>query len=151
MTGSGLARGTAARPTRVLDPAAVRRRPRRGHPLRPARSRHVAPRSAHRRVGGVKRAGWELRSFVTASAAIAVAFVLALAYLACSTGVASVGYQAQRLAAQGDELRRQNELLQLELARLDSPARIEAAAQRLGLVRVPYVPVVTADPVAAHP
>ncbi len=111
-----------------------------------ARSRTVA---RHAR-SAVRATTWELRSFVSAAAAIAVAFVLALAYLGGSTGVASVGYEAQRLASQRDELRRQNTLLELELARLDSPARIEAEAKRLGLVRVAYIPVVPADPLAAH-
>lgn len=106
----------------------------------PRRSRRVRRASAE----------WELRSFVGASATIAVAFVLALAYLAGSTGVASVGYEAQRLQAQRDELRRQNTLLELELARLDSPARIEAEAKRLGLVRIAFVPVVPAVPLTAR-
>ncbi len=120
-----------------------------------------ADRGAHRRgraPGARERLGrerarnesCELRSCVGASAAIAVAFVLALAYLAGSTGVASVGYEAQRLQGQRDELRRQNALLELELARLDAPARIEAEARRLGLVRVAYIPVVPADPLAAR-
>lgn len=109
----------------------------------------VRPRARHTR-SARRGATWELRSFVGASAAIAVAFVLALAYLAGSTGVASVGYEAQRLQGQRDELRRQNSLLELELARLDAPARIEAEARRLGLVRVAYIPVVPADPLAAR-
>lgn len=92
----------------------------------------------------------EMRSFLGASAAIAVAFVLALAYLGGSTGVASTGYEAQRLQAQRDELRRQNALLDLELARLDSPGRIEAEAARLGLVRVHFIPVVPAAPLTAR-
>ena len=93
---------------------------------------------------------WELRSFAAASAAIAVAFVLALAYLAGSTGVATGGYEAQRLQAERDELRRQNALLELEVAKLDAPARIELAARSLGLVRLAYVPVVPAVPLAAR-
>jgi cell division protein FtsL len=109
----------------------------------------VRPRARHARAA-VRATSFELRSFVGASAAIAVAFVLALAYLAGSTGVASVGYEAQRLQSQRDELRRQNSLLELELARLDSPARIEAQAQRLGLVRLAYIPVVPADPLTAR-
>jgi hypothetical protein len=48
-----------------------------------------------------------------------------------------------------DELRRQNALLEVESARLDSPARIEAEARRLGLVRAAAVPVVQAEPIAA--
>lgn len=91
-----------------------------------------------------------MRSFLGASMAIAAAFVLALAYLASSTGVATAGYEAQRLQATRDELRRQNTLLELELARLDAPARIEAEAKRLGLVRVAFIPVVQAEPVTAR-
>jgi hypothetical protein len=94
--------------------------------------------------------GAELRSFVGASAAIAIAFVLALAYLAGSTGVASAGYEAQRLQAERDELRRQNALLELDLAKLDSPARIESEAKRLGLVRVAFIPVVPATALTAR-
>ena len=113
-----------------------------GHTRARAPKRH--PRAAMRSVT------WELRSFIGASAAIAVAFVLALAYLAGSTGVASAGYEAQRLQAERDELRRQNTLLELELAKLDSPARIETEAKRLGLVRVAFIPVVPATTLTAR-
>jgi hypothetical protein len=82
--------------------------------------------------------------------AIVLGFVLALAYLGSSTGVATVGYEAQRLQAERDELRRQNALLDVRLATLASPARIEADARRLGLVRVSFVPVLQADPLAAR-
>lgn len=112
------------------------------------RARASTPRA--RRVSPRARSGWELRSFLGASAAIAVAFVLALTYLAGSTGVASAGYEAQRLASLRDELRRQNALLELELARLDAPGRIEVEAKRLGLVRLAFVPTVAADPLAAR-
>jgi hypothetical protein len=111
----------------------------------PARRTH-RPRSAVRRA----EAAWETRSFGAASAAILAAFVLALVYLGSSTGVATAGYEAQRLEQQRDELRRQSALLDVELASLASPARIELAAQRLGLVHLSYVPVVPADPIAAH-
>lgn len=115
--------------------------------------RHAGPRRSHRPTRSAVRrsnATWEIRSFGAASAAILVAFVLALVYLGSSTGVASLGYEAQRLQAQRDELRRQNALLDVELATLASPARIEAAAERLGLVRLAFVPVVPADPLAAR-
>ncbi|MEK7860927.1 MAG: hypothetical protein AAB284_06205, partial [Chloroflexota bacterium] len=97
-----------------------------------------------------ERGSWELRSFLGASAAIAIACVLALAYLASSTGVATAGYEAERLQATRDELRRQNTLFELELARLDAPARVEAEARRLGLVRVSFIPVVQAEPLTAR-
>ena len=109
-------------------------------------------RRTHRPRAAVRRAdtAWETRSFGAASAAILAAFVLALVYLGSSTGVAAAGYEAQTLEQQRDELRRQSALLDVELASLASPARIEVAAQRLGLVRLDYVPVVPADPIAAH-
>lgn len=106
------------------------------------RSRHARRRSQDQ--------AWELRSFVGASAAIAAGFVLALAYLAGSTGLTTVGIHAERLQAERDEMRRQNALLELELAKLGSPARIEAEAKRLGLVRVSFIPVVPADPLTAR-
>lgn len=118
----------------------------------PAARRHGAyrrPAARHARAAQ-RTATWEIRSFFGAAAAIAVAFVLALTYLAGSTGVATAGYEAQRLQATRDELRRQNALLELEVAKLDSPARIEAEAKRLGLVRVPFIPVVQAAPLSAR-
>ncbi len=83
------------------------------------------------------------------SALIVVGFLLVLLYLAQATAVSATGYEVQRLAAQRDELRRQNALLEIESARLDSPARIEAAAQRLGLVRAATIRVVAAEAIAA--
>lgn len=127
--------------------AALPRRSMRGPVRRHATAR---PRSRPHGRAAVRGASSELRSFLGASAAIALAFVLALAYLAGSTGVASAGYEAQRLQATRDELQRQNTLLELELARLDAPARIEAEARRLGLVRVAFIPVVQAEPLAAR-
>jgi len=126
---------------------AAPRRHVRVHTARPSRRPRHSPARHARRTHVVT---WELRSFAAASAAIAVAFVLALAYLAGSTGVATGGYEAQRLQAERDELRRQNALLELEVAKLDAPARIELAARSLGLVRLAYVPVVPAVPLAAR-
>jgi len=92
----------------------------------------------------------EVRVFVGVSAAICLLFVLALLYLAQTTAVASRGYEEQRLARSLAELRRQNALLEVENERLDSPARIEAEAKRIGLIRLARVPIVQAEPVAAH-
>ena len=111
---------------------------------------HVRVPARRRTPSAVRASTWETRSFLGAAAAIAVAFALALAYLAGTTGVASVGYEAQRLQATRDELHRQNVLLEIELARLDSPARIEAEARRLGLIRVAFIPVISADPLTAR-
>jgi cell division protein FtsL len=118
------------------------------HPMRvPATRRAPAARRGSR---AVRASTWETRSFLGAAAAICVAFAFALAYLAGTTGVASVGYEAQRLQATRDELHRQNALLELELARLDSPARIETEAKRLGLIRVSFIPVIPSDALTAR-
>jgi len=90
-----------------------------------------------------------MRTFVAVSAAIAFVFVLAMLYLAQTTTVSTRGYEAQRLEQVRDEIRRQNALLEVENARLDSPARIEAEAQKAGLVRVATIPVVQLEPIAA--
>jgi hypothetical protein len=113
---------------------------------RPAR----AHRAAVRRVDA-RAASWEVRSFLLVSGAIAAAFFLVLLYLSIATTVSAAGYEAQRLAAVRDELRRQNALLEIESARLDSPARIEADAQRIGLVRAATIHVVPAEAIAAKP
>jgi hypothetical protein len=117
------------------------------------RARQRPLRFAHRPAAARPRvsASWEVRSFVIASAAIVGAFVLVLLYLAQATAVSASGYEAQRLAAQRDELRRQNALLSIESARLESPARIEADAAKLGLVRAATIHVVAAEAVAAKP
>jgi hypothetical protein len=107
---------------------------------RPA-SRHAATRA--------RTTSWEIRSFLLASGVIVSCFLLVLLYLAQATAVSAAGYEAQRLAAQRDELRRQNALLTIESARLDSPARVETEAQRLGLVRAATIHVVTTEAAAA--
>jgi cell division protein FtsL len=120
----------------------------RAAPMRRAvqpRPRHTA-RASRRAVSGTT---WEMHTFVTVSAAIAFVFVLAMLYLAQTTTVSTRGYEAQRLAQVRDEIRRQNALLEVENARLDSPARIEAEAQKAGLVRVVTIPVVQLEPIAA--
>jgi hypothetical protein len=97
----------------------------------------------------VRTSSWEIRSFLLASGVIVSCFLLALLYLAQATAVSAAGYEAQRLAAQRDELRRQNALLVIESAGLDSPARVESEAQRLGLVRAARIGVVVQETVAA--
>jgi hypothetical protein len=114
-------------------------------PHRQAVPHHRAARHATRSRG----ASWEIRSFLLASGVIVACFLLVLLYLAQATAVSAASYEAQRLAAQRDELRRQNALLVIESARLDSPARVEAEAQRLGLVRAATIRVVPAEAVAA--
>ena len=111
-------------------------RPRRGQAV--ARRRHTSGTT------------WEVRTFVVVSAAICAVFLLVVLYLSQATAVATRGYETQRLESVRDELRRQNALLEVESARLDSPARIEAEARRLGLVRAAAVPVVQAEPIAAR-
>jgi hypothetical protein len=115
-------------------------------PHRQAVPHHRASRQAATRVRG---ASWEIRSFLLVSGVIVSCFLLVLLYLAQATAVSAAGYEAQRLAAQRDELRRQNALLVIESARLDSPARVETEAQRLGLVRAATIGVVVPEAVAA--
>ena len=112
-------------------------------PFRRARAGHAVPR--HRTGAGTT---WEVRTFVSWQRYRAV-FLLVVLYLSQATTVAASGYETQRLERVRDELRRQNALLEVESARLDSPARIEAEANRLGLVRAASVPVVQAEPIAA--
>lgn len=118
----------------------------------PAR-RAVHPRPRHTaRIARTTAKGttWEMRTFVAVSAAIAFVFVLAMLYLAQTTTVSTRGYEAQRLEQVRDEIRRQNALLEVDNARLDSPARIEAEAAKAGLVRVATIPVVQLEPIAAR-
>jgi hypothetical protein len=127
----------------VIASQAVRVAPARH--VRQQRPRHTARVTRHMRAG----ATWEVRTFVAVSAVIAFVFVLAMLYLAQATTVSTRGYEAQRLEQVRDELRRQNALLEVENARLDAPARIETEAQRLGLARVPSIPVVQLEPITA--
>ena len=109
------------------------------------RPRHAA-RAARRGHAG---ATWEVRTFAATSAAIAFVFVLAMLYLAQTTAVSTLGYEAQRLERARDELRRQNALLEVDDARLDSPTRIESEAAKLGLVRAASIPVVQLGAITA--
>jgi hypothetical protein len=120
----------------------VQHRPhRQAVPHRRAASRQAATR--------IHASSWEIRSFLVASGVIVSCFLVVLLYLAQATAVSAAGYESQRLAAQRDELRRQNALLVIESARLDSPARVETEAQRLGLVRAATIGVVVSEAVAA--
>ncbi|HYK98287.1 MAG TPA: hypothetical protein VEU77_07820 [Candidatus Acidoferrales bacterium] len=114
--------------------------------------RAVRPRPRHTaRASRVRRKGttWEIRTFVATSAVIAAVFLLAMLYLAQTTTVSTLGYEAQRLQQTRDELRRQNALLEVDNARLDAPARIQAEATKLGLVRAASVPVFQLDQITA--
>jgi cell division protein FtsL len=128
----------------VIASQAVRAAPARRAVLpRPRHTAHASPRARH--VGVT----WEVRTFVAVSAAIAFVFLLAMLYLAQTTTVATRGYEAQRLEQVRDELRRQNALLEVENARLDSPTRIETEATKLGLVRAATISVVQLEPITA--
>ena len=94
-------------------------------------------------------ATWDLRLFGAAAAAIVLGFALAVLYLSQATAISATGYEAQRLSATRDELRRQNALLEVQIATLDSPGRIATDASRLGMTRTSYVPVIAAAPLRA--
>ena len=132
---------TFAQAVRAPQARRAQHRPQRqAVPHHRARSRHAAR---------IRGASWEIRSFLVASGVIVAGFLLVLLYLAQATAVSAAGYEAQRLAAQRDEVRRQNALLVIESARLDSPGRVETEAQRLGLVRAATIRVVGPEAVAA--
>ncbi len=114
--------------------------------MAPPRPRHTARLARPAERGGTT---WEVRAFVVVSVAIACLFVVAMLYLTQATAVATRGYEAQRLEQTRDELRRQNALLEVENARLDSPVRIEAEANRIGLVRAARIPVIQLEPISA--
>ena len=117
-----------------------------------ARAAHPRPSPAPLRreaTRAVAAASWDLRIFGLAIAAIVLAFGLAVVYVSQATALSVAGYDLQKLAAQRDELRRQNSLLEVQSARLDSPARIAAGAQRLGMIHARYVPVIQAQPLTA--
>jgi hypothetical protein len=137
-----------------LVSASPRRRASRASHAAPVRHRvrEAPPRTLLARahpVAAVRAASWDLRVFGSAIAAIVFCFVLAVVYVSQTTALSVAGYDVQKLAAQRDELRRQNSLLEVQSARLDSPARIAADAQRLGMVRARYVPVIPAQPLIA--
>ena len=113
--------------------------------------RAVRPRPRHTARVSRVRGGttWEIRTFVATTVVIAAVFLLAMLYLAQTTTVSTLGYEAQRLQQTRDELRRQNALLEVENARLDAPARIQAEATKLGLVRAASIPVVQLGQITA--
>ena len=97
----------------------------------------------------MRAASWDLRIFALAIAAIVFCFALAVVYVSQTTALSVAGYDVQKIAAQRDELRRQNALLEVQSARLDSPNRIAADAARLGMVRARFVPTIAAQPLTA--
>lgn len=116
-----------------------------------SRSAHASPRGAVRTATPRSEAvAWETRTFVTSAAAILVGFLLAVVYLGQITGVSADDYEMQRLEARRAELRRTAALLDIQLAKLDSPARIENQALRLGLVRVGNVRIMDVQELAAR-
>lgn len=143
MIASQAIRTAPSRPIPVRRGAhAVRRRPTATVRTAPARGRRSA-------TGARSTASWDLRLFGAAAAAIILGFALAVLYLSQATAVSVTGYEAQRLTTSRNELRRQNALLEVQIARLDSPARISADAARLGMTRASYVPVIAAAPLRA--
>lgn len=138
----------ASQAVRLVSASPRNRAPRVSHAA-PARRHTKQPRSRAALLGrthavaAVRSVSWDLRIFGAAIAAIVLCFALALVYVSQTTALSVAGYDAQKLAAQRDELRRQNSLLEVQSARLDSPSRIATDAQRLGMVRAAYVPVIS--------
>ncbi|HEY8731148.1 MAG TPA: hypothetical protein VIN69_04115 [Candidatus Limnocylindria bacterium] len=130
LEGGPSAAGKARRSRRAVAAVPLRRG---------TRSRAVVVRAP---IAAVRAASWDIRVFGLAIAGIVLCFALALVYVSQTTALSVAGYDVQKLAAQRDELRRQNALLDVQSTRLDSPARIAADAQRLGMVHPRYVMVI---------
>ena len=130
LAGRGAARSSRGGP--AVAAKAARRRP--------AARRHAARSNA--------ATSWEIRSFIGVIAFIAALFVVAVLYVGQTTAVSKGGYEVQRLTEERDELRRQNSLLEVSIAKLDSPTRIETDAKALGLVRARSVPIVPVEALA---
>ena len=80
-------------------------------------------------LGRVRAVGW-------APAVLMAAGAVALMYLAQTSGVATTGYDIQRLQAERSEWTIRNEQVKLELAKLRSLAWVESeAVRRLGMQR----------------
>ncbi|HVR87914.1 MAG TPA: hypothetical protein VHG53_00015 [Candidatus Limnocylindria bacterium] len=145
----------ASQAVRLASPSAARR-PSPSHATRAPRGRARTSSAASRLPGRARPTGsavpassWDLRVFALAFATIVFAFALALLYVSETTALSAASYDVQKLQAARDELRRQNSLIDVQGARLDSPARITVAATRLGMVHISYVPVISAEPLAA--
>jgi hypothetical protein len=123
----------------LIGTFALRAAPRRQTARRAATRTSSRPKRAvaRSRVGARRRVSVDAsaRLFVLSAGVLASAFLTALLYLRFATSIAASGYDLHDLRARRDELTRQNQLLQLQLDRLDAPARIEAEAKRLGLVK----------------
>ena len=144
----------ATQAVRLVSASPSRARPRAARASHAQRARRSARATPARGVHGharsaVRAASWDLRIFGSAIAAIIFCFAIALVYVSGTTALSVAGYDVQKLAAQRDELRRQNSLLEIQGARLDSPARIATDAKRLGMVQSRYVPMVPAQPLIA--
>jgi hypothetical protein len=84
-------------------------------------------------LGRVRAAGW-------APAVLLASCAVALMYLAQTSGVATTGYDIQRLQSERSEWMLRNEQLKLELAKLRSLAWVESeAVRRLGMQRAESV------------
>jgi len=77
---------------------------------------------------------------------IGLTFVLGLLYLSQSNQMATSGYDIARLEKQQQELRLENERLQIEASRLQSIQNIDTAVDKSGMVsvtKINYVPANT--------
>jgi cell division protein FtsB len=91
-------------------------------------------------IGEVRATGW-------LPAVLLAACAVALMYLVQTSGVATVGYDVQRLQVESKQWELRNEQLRLELAKVKSLAWVESEATgRLGMVRPEEVTHVKVDP-----
>lgn len=128
-------------PSQLLDPPAAARRA-----AAPAAGRcsatddlpvEMPARPRHRLRRGGPRTPYPLLPLIAVGAGIAIAYVAQTAHVTKAT------YEVTQLEAQQSQLRQEDALLGEQLDQLTSAARIDAAAQRLGLrppARWAYVP-----------
>lgn len=116
--------------TRLAPPPATRLAPPRRLPTRKPRPAALEWRDARLPILGRLWATAWLPSILLA------ACLVALMYLLQTSGIATTGYDIQRLQAERDDWRLRNEQLELELAKRQSLTWIESEATgRLGMVR----------------
>jgi hypothetical protein len=84
----------------------------------------------------LRRAGWrpQRQVFAIGTLGIFVALILGVLYLSQVATEASRGREMRELLTQRDELERSNEELRLQIAELQSLARLQRRAQDLGFV-----------------
>ncbi len=136
LTAPTLPRRRPSEPTRAVNPPTSER-------TRGRRAAFAWREAALPGIGPIRARGWLPAVFLAVCA-------MALVYLVQTSGIATTGYDIQRLQAEKSDWELRNEQLRLELAKVRSLAWVESeAVGRLGMQRpasVTYLPVDTSQP-----